>query len=242
MRAPTCPTIDVWIADLDALARLRPPLGLSLSKAEVARVGALTSPIEAARAAASRGLLRALLGHRLGIPPAEIGLSEGPFGKPELADPAARLAFNVSNAGGLVAVAISPGTPVGIDVEHELPPGVALPAAVMMPEERAALARMPERRRLESFNRLWVRKEAILKAAGLGVAGRPEEMEVPLGPKPVCRPVRLPDLYGAPATWLLLDLATGVAGAAGAVAVQAARARIVRHVLSETLDAAGRGT
>ncbi|WP_179951060.1 4'-phosphopantetheinyl transferase family protein [Xylanimonas oleitrophica] len=78
--------------------------------------------------------------------------------------------FSLSYSGSVVAVAVSVD-PVGVDVER-LPDGPTVHAVACLLDPReagelAAFADPDERRR--RFARLWVMKEAYLKATGTGI-------------------------------------------------------------------------
>jgi 4'-phosphopantetheinyl transferase len=113
---------------------------------------------------------RLLLGQVLRVAPAEVQLGRDDLGCPRLADGAAHT--SLSHAQGWVAVAIAVGGPVGIDLEpaaraSELP---EIAARICHTSETAALAGLPAEARARALLALWVRKEAFLKAEGIGLA------------------------------------------------------------------------
>lgn len=85
---------------------------------------------------------------------------------------------SVTHSGAGVGVALSTAGEVGIDVEElaSVPGGVARRA--LSPAEREVLAGVPVRAREEGGVRMWVRKEAALKATGHGLRISPERVEV----------------------------------------------------------------
>lgn len=102
-------------------------------------------------------------------PATAVRLRRGPHGKPRL-DGAAGVEWSVSMRPGWFAIAISTTGAVGIDLE--LPPDLTTVRAVserfFAPEERVTLCGSSEvvpRR----FAQVWTRKEALGKAAGVGV-------------------------------------------------------------------------
>ncbi|MDX2158551.1 MAG: 4'-phosphopantetheinyl transferase superfamily protein [Hyphomicrobiaceae bacterium] len=210
--------VVVWIGNLDEMRLDRRQLEDWLTPDERATVGRLRGALLAHRAAASRVSLRHILASQLGTRARDIELANGTHGKPELAGRLARLLhFNVSHSGPALAIATCPTSPVGIDIEH-VDLSRDLPATVLAPGELAQLGAMNAARRCAAFHRAWVRKEAILKAAGLGLSGAPEIVEVPLAPSRSCRPASLPPGLGCAAGWTLLDLDLGLEIAA-AIAV-----------------------
>jgi len=128
----------------------------------------------------SRALLRAVLARELGIAPARIRLRSGPYDKPELADDAADLHFNVSHSFGMALVAIH-SRPTGVDVEHvdEHTDWVDVARELFSAAEQSQLSRADSAaERVRQFFRIWTKKEALLKAMGLGFAMEPRTLDV----------------------------------------------------------------
>ncbi|MBG0823481.1 4'-phosphopantetheinyl transferase superfamily protein [Planomonospora sp. ID91781] len=136
-------------------------------------------------------LLRTVVGAQLGVAAAAVRVHRrcpdcgGPHGRPRILDAeeaADRLHVSVSHAGDRVAVAVCPSAPVGVDVE----PVASAPVtrAATSPAEWAALRVLPPYGRRAGFARLWVRKEAALKATGHGLRIPPDRVTVsgPLEP------------------------------------------------------------
>lgn len=122
---------------------------------------------------------RLLLSRILGCEPAAVPLDRDPRGCPVLADGA--LLTSLSHAEGLVAIAVSAAGPVGIDIE---PASRArdmgeLAARVCHPRELATLSALPDPDRGRALLSLWVRKEALLKAAGIGMEVEMDRFEAP---------------------------------------------------------------
>jgi 4'-phosphopantetheinyl transferase len=142
-----------------------------LSADERERAASFRFPRDRARYVAARGLLRTLLGERIGLDPSRVEFAYGERGKPRLAVENG-LRFNLSHSDGVVALVLSEGRDVGIDVEAERPgpslEGISrryLPEHVATEIEHAAEADRPR-----AFYRAWVRQEAYAKARGAGLA------------------------------------------------------------------------
>ncbi len=125
---------------------------------------------------AGRGLLRVLLGAATGIDPAAIVLSTKPNGKPCLAQ-TAKLEFNVSHSEGMILIALSRASAVGVDVEFvsdefgEAEELMEIARESFHSGEFAVIARKPPGRgRLLAFYQAWTRREAVAKADGRGIA------------------------------------------------------------------------
>ncbi len=138
----------------------------TLSPDELAR--AARYRVEPARVAfvAARAALRRILGERLGVAPAEVPLTVGSHGRPEM--PGGQISFNVSHSGAIALIAVADGDRrLGIDVEQVRPDTEfrALAERFFHPDEAAAIG---DRR--DAFFRCWTRKEAVVKALGLGLS------------------------------------------------------------------------
>ncbi len=156
----------------------------------------------------ARGVLRSLLGHYLGHTPEAVRFRLGPYGKPALPDPA-RLFFNLSHSHDLALVAVTEAGQVGIDVEKVRPMVDAdqLADRYFSPRETARLRALTEEVRLASFFRCWTRKEAYIKATGLGMSFPLDQFEVTLAPD---EPAQLLHVEGDPAAtrrWSMHHLA-----------------------------------
>jgi 4'-phosphopantetheinyl transferase len=146
-----------------------------LSADERARATRYLRAIDRVRSVAARALLRRQLGACLGCDPAALVFASNHHGKPMLAQGPA---FNVSHGGDwvLVAIAQAPVTDLGIDVEpiqalSDLPDVVA---RIATPAERQRIAAGPP----AEFLRIWTRKEAVVKALGLGLSAPLADIDV----------------------------------------------------------------
>jgi 4'-phosphopantetheinyl transferase len=91
--------------------------------------------------------------------------------------------FNVSHSHGMGLIAIARGRKVGCDIER-IEPRFAdeqIPERFFSPREVAALRALPESEQCEAFFRCWTRKEAFIKACGMGVSMALDSFDVTLG-------------------------------------------------------------
>lgn len=132
----------------------------------------------------ARNWLRRVLALYVPVPPPQLRFGETAFGKPFLASAhgGRPVAFNLSHSGELAIVAVAQDMPVGIDIERIRPVSADLLAGCLAPRELAMLAALTPELREESFIRCWTRKEACLKAIGVGLNGSPASFEVSLDP------------------------------------------------------------
>lgn len=168
---------------------------------------ALIGPEAAARAARQRlpahrdalrlgyALHRLLLAQALGRAPDAVNLLRDAKGCPRL--PEDVVYTSLSHADDRVAVAVSATGPVGIDLEPSLRATdmVGIEERVAHPRERAVLAELPDAQRGRALLDLWVRKEALLKAAGIGLELEMDEFVAPPG---VTLPLPGERLHGQP--------------------------------------------
>jgi 4'-phosphopantetheinyl transferase len=125
----------------------------------------------------AHALLRRSLSCRFGGDPRTWTFAADEFGKPRLASNRTELkliSFNLAHTRGAAACAIASAAEVGVDVETIDPSFDVLRFAqrYFSPEEIFALERCSDEARPVRFFELWVLKEAVLKATGLGLHGR----------------------------------------------------------------------
>jgi len=151
------------------------PSALALATARVgdaerARATRFIRDADRARHLLGRALARVLVARRLAVPPSSLRLVEDADGKPALDGPGP--AFNLSHSGGWIACALAEDVAVGVDVQEHTP-SMARPddfGDVFGPRERARIdGAGDEAARIGAFARAWARKEALLKAVGVGL-------------------------------------------------------------------------
>ncbi len=175
--------VRVCTIDLEAEA---PRLGLYLqllSRQEVERAARFGVAAARTEFVVTRGVLRLLLAEASGVPPRALRIeTPRPGGKPQLAD-LRSLQFSVSHAHGVSMVAYREGGAVGVDVELvDTPVDVdALAPRCLTAGEVGRFRELSPEDRRRAFVLAWTRKEAVLKAAGVGLSGDPRTVEVGLG-------------------------------------------------------------
>jgi 4'-phosphopantetheinyl transferase len=179
------------------------------------------------RFAVARAALRAILGRYLSLPAREITFAYGPHGKPALAG--GRPRFSFSHADDLAVAALACDTELGVDVEHlerevEIESLISSFASRL---EREAFAALSLEERRQAFFRWWTRKEALAKAAGLGLSLPLDSFDVSIAPGEArLLSTRLAELGGA---WSLHEF-TPAPGFIGALASYGAFAKIESFV------------
>lgn len=181
-----------------------------LTKEELERAGRFVTQALRTRFVAARGQLREILAAHTGVTPAAVSFTYNAYGKPSLAGDGA-VRFNLAHSGELALLAVTLGQEVGVDVE-DMRKTVDFPLIArrfFAPGEVTALFALPETDRRQGFYNCWTRKEAYIKARGMGLSIPLDEFEVNLSP---AEPARL--LYPPENIQLYeIDLGFGYAGA-----------------------------
>ncbi|MGO9266758.1 MAG: 4'-phosphopantetheinyl transferase family protein [Candidatus Binataceae bacterium] len=177
--------VHVWQADLEVSARMLDELQATLSGYELARAARFHFPRDRARFIAAHAIVRNILGGYLIASPAMLEFSSNEHGKPALAGNwRNELSFNLSHSGERVVVALTRDREVGVDVEEYVPSraDAAVAEHYFSPSEVARLHALPESIRPRAFFNCWTRKEAYIKARGLGLAIPLDSFDVSLAP------------------------------------------------------------
>jgi 4'-phosphopantetheinyl transferase len=130
-----------------------------------------------ARRQATRAVLRSILAGLLGVAPASLRFERSEHGKPGLAG-AGGIAFNVSHAKSHSLIALSRAGDIGCDIEDRFTDEdvSGFGPLILHPRELDAMQALAAQDRVEAFRRYWVRKEAVLKAAGSGFLAEPRAL------------------------------------------------------------------
>jgi 4'-phosphopantetheinyl transferase len=173
--------VHIWGWRLDSL-----PLDLSahvsiLSDSELQRMHAFHFPEHRARYGFTHACVRRILGAYLDQPPTQITFAVGSFGKPAV-EGESGLHFSLSHSKTVAVVAVTREGPVGVDVEDVRPIEEAVAATHFSPAEVVDLSTLRGEDWLAGFYRCWTRKEAVLKAEGVGLHRALDGFDVSLLP------------------------------------------------------------
>jgi 4'-phosphopantetheinyl transferase len=166
--------VHVWRASLDQPADVIAKLASLLSSDECQRAERFHRPTDRQRFIAGRGILRKIISAYLALAPDEVRFVYNEYGKPFISDDQNRgaLSFNLSHSNGIALYAVVCGHRVGIDVEYMREDFATIEIAerFFSKDEFEALKAAPVDRRTEAFFNCWSRKEAYIKAIGMGVS------------------------------------------------------------------------
>ena len=161
-------SIDIWFATLDELRPRAAEYALLLDPVEQERAERFRFAHDRERFILGHGYLRALLGSYLKRDGSLIRFARGPFGKPYLERK--KLRFNFSDTKDAFLAGFAVGPDIGVDIEtlsrkvdHR---AVSENYFTTTEIEGIAAAGEGSKRR---FLELWTRKEAVLKASGVGI-------------------------------------------------------------------------
>lgn len=192
-----------------------------LSRDEMDRANRFHTPQLFDRFVADHGALRLLLSAYLETDPRKLSFATNKYGKPRLENPFCRLRFNMSHSGEITMIAVCLDAEIGIDVEvvRRIEEWEEIAASHFSKRENETLnAELPEQR-MEAFFRCWTRKEALIKAIGMGLSIPLDSFTVTTS---LSEPAALLDCTwdGIEASrWSLLHLEPGT-GHVGALAIE----------------------
>jgi 4'-phosphopantetheinyl transferase len=213
--------IHVWAWPLETPADDSLPGVELLDEQELERLRRFHFTPDRQRFAVAHATLRRILGAYLGKLPQEVRFRANDFGKPALFDTSSQLTFNLSHSRTVGLAAVGYGAPLGVDVEDVRPiePGVA--EHYFSAPELSELSKLTGDAWLSGFYRCWTRKEAILKAEGIGLHLALDSFDVGLSAEAELRATR----HRFSHAWKLHNLAPWP-GVAGALATASPEAKV----------------
>jgi 4'-phosphopantetheinyl transferase len=223
--------IHLWCADLDRAARYLPMLARTLSADELARARRFHFENDRTRFILRRGILRMSLANYLDVAPSLLRFSYGRHGKPALDGTLGKgnVFFNLSHSNGITLYAFARDSEVGVDIEqvHAIDDLQSIAARFFSPTEYQTLASLPDDRKQKAFFNCWTRKEAFVKAKGVGFTLPLDSFEVTLAPGEPARLLQVGGNSREASHWALCDLQPSP-GYVGALAVEGHSSRVAR--------------
>ena len=211
--------VDVWLVELERDSASPRDATDARSTSDAAANDATLSADERARAQrfASDELRRLFIRGRVAVrdilsryldarAPDELRFAYNPYGRPRLLD-GRGLGFNFTRSGPLALCAVARTREVGIDLEEVrgIPEAGSIVTRFFSVRERELLAKLDAPLDSASFNEAfyagWTRKEAFIKALGLGLAQPLDSFSVSLLPRQRPRLLQVPN--GSPRAWTL---------------------------------------
>jgi len=175
--------VHIWGASLEQPLPTVDRLREHLSPDEQARAARFHFEKDRRHFTVARGYLRTLLGRYCGLGPDEIRFSYSSYGKPrltvELQQP---IEFSLAHSGGAALYAFTRIGEIGIDLEYIRPDfiGDDIARRYFSASEVASLNLLSKPDRQKAFFACWARKEAFIKAKGLGLSLGLDQFDVAL--------------------------------------------------------------
>ncbi|MFC1539842.1 4'-phosphopantetheinyl transferase family protein [Candidatus Latescibacterota bacterium] len=163
---------DIWLIHSDADEDTFERLLKTLSHDELIKAERLISTEKRRHFVVSRGILRYLLSRYLNTEPEELEIIYTKNGKPVLTgSDQDKLSYNLSHSHGNIFYGITAGGEIGVDIEK-----IRSNASIMgiahrqFTEPELQIVEQTEHEdTLRMFFKIWTRKEAVLKAFGMGL-------------------------------------------------------------------------
>lgn len=177
--------VHIWRTSLEPPPEIAARFRGLLATDELAKADRFRFEKDRRHYSVARGVLRELLSRYLGVPAAGLRFHYSEYGKPELiSSDAPRLEFNLAHSGSVALYAFTLIGEVGIDVEFIRPEftGDDIAQRYFSPSEMSSLTRLSKAARHQAFFNCWSRKEAIIKAKGLGLSLGLDQFDVTLAP------------------------------------------------------------
>lgn len=175
-------SISVWNVHLPEHRGQIPEFRNLLSADELERAGKFIRPPDADGFILCRGLLRRILAGCLQTDPAGLRFCCNAHGKPFLEN--IPVEFNVSHSRDRLLIAVTAGRAVGVDIEFRRS-GLnmhSIAARWFAPEEQRFF--QCSEKPADAFFEIWAKKEAYVKALGVGIYKDLSRFAVPTGENP----------------------------------------------------------
>ncbi|MFZ5515912.1 MAG: 4'-phosphopantetheinyl transferase family protein [Candidatus Zhuqueibacterota bacterium] len=134
----------------------------------------------------ARGMLRIILSRYVRFEPNELAFDYSSYGKPSLQARfnANMLQFNLSHSHHIALIAVCWQHEIGVDVEwmRDTLSDMQIAERFFSPAEVAALLTVPPAEQKGAFFNCWTRKEAFIKAKGMGLSIPLDQFDVSLKP------------------------------------------------------------
>jgi len=178
--------VHIWRATVEVTPEVAARAEKSLSSDERAKADRFFFERDRHRFIVARGFLRGILSLYLNCTPTDLHFSYSEYGKPFLAGRHADsdLNFNLAHSAKLALYGITLRRAIGVDLErirHEFDT-VEIARTFFSAGESSRLLSIPTNARAKAFFDCWTRKEAFIKAKGMGLSLPLDQFDVSLSP------------------------------------------------------------
>lgn len=182
--------IHVWKREINIDSKKHEDPFAILSKEEIQRLKSFQFAKDRFFYAMTHVMKRWVLAQYLNEIPEKLNFTFNEQGKPSILKQQnwLNLEFNISHSHQIILIALTLDDPIGIDVEYhsQHTPIEDLSEFIFSPVEKyffSTLASQEEK--INAFFRCWTRKEAYLKAEGVGLTDFPNSLSVDMNENPV---------------------------------------------------------
>lgn len=213
--------VHAWRVSVDASAGDLPSLQAVLSAEEIAKARRFVFERDRTRSLVTHSVLRILCGRYVQTSPSLLHFTLNKYGKPALASPDLPLQFNLSHSANLVLYAFAWRRHLGVDVEY-MRSNInyeELAGFCFSPCEKETLQGLSQEKKHQAFYNCWTRKEAYIKARGMGLSLPLDLFDVSLLPGEEAALLGSREDPGEVQRWSMCQLEPG-ADYAGALAVE----------------------
>ncbi|MES2211623.1 MAG: 4'-phosphopantetheinyl transferase superfamily protein [Pseudomonadota bacterium] len=169
--------IDIWRYPLTAENQA---VASFLSPSEQIRAKRFHFPRHQRRFTNAHSGLRLILARYINDTARNLAFTEGKQGKPQLSN-VPLVQFNLSHSGEMALLVIGQQYPIGIDLEYfSARTYYGIGEHLFSIKENQALKKAPPTLTALVFFNIWVQKEALIKACGLGLSYPTQQFDVPI--------------------------------------------------------------
>jgi len=203
--------VHVWRIELEQPEDVLENFRSTLESDELQRAGRFHFEKDRRHFVVARGFLRTVLGRYLNVKAAALRFSYSGYGKPALngEHKNSRLRFNMSHSHGVALLALTEDKQIGVDVEFIRADFASEEIAqrFFSRVEVDCFNALSKEEQVAAFFRCWTRKEAYIKATGLGLSYPLDAFDVTLAPGEQAALLRAEDDDAT--RWSLIDLFAG---------------------------------
>lgn len=178
--------VHIWRVYIDTDDSITKKLQLLLSTDERSKAERFRFEKDSTKYIVTRGTLRTILGRYLDKKPEDLKFSYNQYGKPALhsSDTNQSISFNVSHSHELALIAVTQNRDVGVDIEYVRTNlnYEEIAERFFSPTEKVVWRLLPTSVKQEAFFNCWTRKEAYIKAKGMGLSIPLNEFDVSFKP------------------------------------------------------------
>jgi 4'-phosphopantetheinyl transferase len=176
--------VHLWLVSLDVSGATVGKLQEVLAPDEQARAGRFHFEADRRRFTVARACLRKLLSFHLGIEATQVKFNYGDYGKLSLVEAInpQDLSFNLAHSGEFALYGLTRKRQIGVDLER-IQPELSIDEIArrhFSAGEVDQLGRLPASVRHRAFFNCWTRKEAFIKAIGIGLSLPLDQFDVTL--------------------------------------------------------------